>query len=72
MSGAEVLQAIRQTSNVRVVMISGYSETDVRQSSAAAAQLDGFLEKPFKVSDLLATVTSALAARASEDLSTAE
>ena len=52
MSGLELLQAVKeQQPNLPVVMISGYSIDDV-DSELVTTKADGFLNKPFMMSDI--------------------
>ena len=61
MGGAQALAAMRSIRpEVRVVLMSGYSEADVGVRGGAPAP-NGFLEKPFRWSELAETLRRALA-----------
>ena len=58
MSGEETFQRMRQSrSDVRVVFISGYDESEIKGSRDGVV---GFLKKPFELERLLSTVRRGL------------
>ena len=60
MDGAETLSALRRIDpDVRVVLTSGYGQQDVT-AAFAGKRLNGFVQKPWTGSELLAAVTGAL------------
>jgi two-component system, cell cycle sensor histidine kinase and response regulator CckA len=65
LNGEEALHAMRQLKpDVRVVLMSGYSSHELA-ARFGAERLAGFIQKPFRVEELEACLTSALAPRAS-------
>jgi len=59
MDGVEVFQRLRDIQpEIRVVLMSGYSEQEVTESFTG--ELAGFLHKPFRVSDLKSVVRDAI------------
>jgi CheY-like chemotaxis protein len=65
MDGAEVFRRLRLIDpDVRIVLVSGYSEAEAT-SAFAGQDLAGFVQKPFRRTDLLDAVASSLSAAAS-------
>jgi CheY-like chemotaxis protein len=61
MGGEEALRQLRALSpDVRVVLMSGYSDTDVEHTFVGAG-LSGFLPKPFRADDVYRAIEFALA-----------
>jgi len=60
MSGEEVLRRIRRSwPGLRVVLMSGYNEQEVMQKFAGSG-LTGYVQKPFRLADLLSKMQTAL------------
>ena len=60
MSGEEALPALRRIrSDIRVVVSSGYSESEAMRLFGGA-QVSGFIQKPYTVKDLLKAVKTAI------------
>jgi two-component system cell cycle sensor histidine kinase/response regulator CckA len=62
MGGEQALEAMRRVRpDVRVILMSGYSEEDVATRFAAAGRPNEFLEKPFRWADLSDKLRAVLA-----------
>jgi CheY-like chemotaxis protein len=62
MDGLEFARAAREAgSKARIIMMSGYSDSEVR-GKATAAGVDAFLEKPITARGFLETATRVLGA----------
>lgn len=62
MPGIEVLTELQQLdASIPVILISGYSEADIRQQYQVKSQSVSFLQKPFELPDLMHLLQEALA-----------